>query len=121
MPFSVPIVVRKLGRAITLDLTEALKGFSFCEVESPHMTLLFKQKGFGEQEINYVKQLLRQKYGESEVQFNLRPWGPRSDLVKGDLEALCLYIRDEFRKASGQNCSPDRPPHVELRRKSAHL
>ena len=103
----------KEGRAIAVDLTKVANLPS--TVPFPHMTVLYRQTPFSKEEYQaIVKEAERwikdYNHGMSTVYFMLEPWGPRSKLIKGDLETFGQHLRDMFSLEGPQ----DRPLHVQL-------
>lgn len=107
-------VVPKLyieGRAIAVDLSSCEAVRKVATVPRPHMTLLFREQGWGERDLSEAQAIVDEwlAYHKYEtVSFLLVPWGPRSRLVKGMLEQLGLHVRDIMGPYQ------TRPLHVEL-------
>merc|ERR1711933_52554 len=56
---------------------------------------------------------IKQKYGSNKapITFSISKWGKKSVKVEGDLESLCLYLRQKFNDLSNDK---QRVPHIEL-------
>ena len=107
------------GRAIVLDLSKSpIVIAENPTVKKPHMTILFKPSGFAPGELDRVRASAKEwmkwnltpdiDTGKYRVDFRLEKWGPRSMLVKGQLEAMGQHLRDMY------GPDQDRPLHVEL-------
>ena len=100
------------------------------QVAYPHMTLLFRSKGFKAEDAIEVQQFIDSYLRSSEsghsrfdetssplVSFTLTRWGQESDQIHGELEQLARKVYEHFQHLhEGGNF---RPPHVQLRRKAS--
>lgn len=113
--FETKIQVKRMGKAIVADLKEALGHLA--QVPEPHMTLLYRTRGYSDSEAKQVQEFITQELcgGNSDAtfQFTLSPWGGTSDLIYGPLEELAKTVAARF-ESWGQD-GAYRPPHVQLR------
>lgn len=98
-------------RAIAVDMSSVIQDQTL--FRDKHMTLFFRPSGFNEQDLAAVNSVLNTNlFEEHAVKFTLTPWGQRSDLVKGELEALGMTVRSKFPQWL---TSKDRPLHIQMR------
>lgn len=111
------IVVQVMGGAIVVDLSPLLLGTEKCQVKKPHMTLLFRKRGFTQTQVREVQAFIDETIGAgAQVEFYLSRWGESSDLIHGELFDLAVQVREKF--SHWEQDGGVRPPHVQLRTKA---
>lgn len=103
------------GCSIAVDLSANFPGAKVSNDDPAHMTILFDRSGFKEDVLGRAEKLIEKWKTEKKVDtvgFNLEPFGKSSDAIKGPLEELCLFIRDQMGFWADH---VHRKPHVELR------
>jgi len=105
-----------MAKAIVLDLGDTDPKLP-SEVSSPHLTLLFRKKGYRPDgpELDAVRKLRNEfmaSRNSETLTFKLSKWGKSSDLVHGELKDLCIHIRSNM---EGMH-EDARKPHVALRK-----
>lgn len=108
-------LIKKIGGAVAVDVNDAtLPG----NARNKHMTILYRRSPrWTENEIELISKetdsWIKQKYGSNKapITFSISKWGKKSVKVEGDLESLCLYLRQKFNDLSNDK---QRVPHIEL-------
>ncbi len=111
---------RFFGRALAIDLSDAqLPGTVYNE--NKHMTVLYRGKPPFEEKDRERLNTSRDKWLESNinkkakrVSFRIEKWGERSVLIKGELEELCKYLREELKDMIKDEKEEQWLPHVEI-------
>eukprot|EP01084_Bolivina_argentea_P253256 425342_1 len=112
-------VVCKVGKCVSIDVNDAnLPGI----VQYKHMVIFWRNYPFNVNEVNQISKCIQQwrfqeKQNSNLICFNIRKWGQCSVIVKGDLESLCLYVRDKLSKIC---INEQRVPHIALFEKQKH-
>jgi len=111
-PYSTAVELEICKRNIVVDLRDAALP---CDSKiKPQMVIFQRRKGFSESDLRtvqrargaYMKKRQREWLG-----FSLQKWGVAADVIKGELETFCQYMRRTFPKFSESK----RPPNVILR------
>jgi len=107
--------IKRVGRAVAVCLEDAtLPG----NAKHPHMVVLYRGgRRWSKEEVAAIEaaaaQWKRERNGHESAPttFTLSEWGNASAAIRGDLEALCLALRQRFASMSSD---AQRIPHVEL-------
>jgi hypothetical protein len=117
-------ILGKASIAIVFDLSDATidldsSGNPPTKNSDHHVTLFFNKDGYTNDDLDKANNLLNFCKGDKEeFDFYLSKYGPKSDIIKGELKDLwdCIrgqnsyynYVKDEYDKT--------RPAHIQLRR-----
>lgn len=103
----------RIGRSLSIDLLDAK--VHNCQVNDPHVTILFRQNpAWTDKELEFVQQKRDEyltQHNISFLQFTTQGWGPNSLLIIGD--EFNDYAR--FLMSSYTQWQQDRPLHVTIR------
>jgi len=107
--------IQKVGRAVAVSLEDAtLPG----NAKNKHMTILYRGgKKWSDEEIQSIQQettkwiIENNGSDQAPVTFTIHAWGRKSMTIQGDLQELCLYLRQRFAALSEDE---QRIPHVAL-------
>jgi hypothetical protein len=103
----------RIGRSLSIDLLDAK--VRNCQVNDPHVTILFRQNpAWTDKELEFVQQKRVEyltQHNISCIQFTTQGWGPNSMLIIGD--EFNDYAR--FLMSSYTQWQQDRPLHVTIR------
>merc|ERR1719499_2236385 len=108
-------VIKKVGRAVAVSLEDAtLPG----NAKNKHMTILYRgSPKWSDEEIQSIQNettkwiIDNNGSDQAPVMFTIHSWGRKSMTIQGDLQQLCLYLRQRFTALS---VDEQRIPHVEL-------